>query len=52
MVVEFIYILTNLMQNLSVGLMQSGLTEQRSTLHMLVWKQSVLKVCLFIDEVN
>ena len=29
MVVEFIYILTNLMQNLSVGLMQSGFTETK-----------------------
>ena len=29
MVVEFIYTLTNIMQNLSVGLMQSGLTETK-----------------------
>ena len=29
MVVESIYILTNIMQNLSVGLMQSGLTETK-----------------------
>ena len=52
MVVEFIYILTNIMQNLSVSLMQSGLTETKEHSPHVSWKQSVLKVCLFIDEVN